>query len=387
MTKKSLSILYIFVLLALALNLFSQETDAEKKIKELFLQNKYSEITTKYTENTENYSAMTLFYIARSFFNLEDDSHCLFYIDKAIAKDPKNAEFHFIKGLSQHYSGQSLQGIESIKKAVELDPSKAVYDSGLGDVYFDLKNYEKSLAAYLSSVKKQNPPDRAFVMIPQVYFQLGQAEKALEANYRAKEKIAKDTASYINVLYNIGLLEYLRKNYPQAEKAYLELLAIDKEDYQIYAKLIQVYYGMKEYAKAAPLKAVLYEAHKASKLKGNLAIGFCFDQFSFQDKTVMAYERFADSPDESDAFIYYKHVFYVVNKQNKIECSVQTEADLVLDELGLPKYLIGMDKGNSHFTFNIGFNDDFNYDELKNTVIAILEGKIKPAASSSRTAP
>ena len=44
-----------------------------------------------------------------------------------------------------------------------------------------------------------------------------------------------------------------------------------------------------------------------------------------------------------------------------------------------------MTKGNTHSTFNIGFNDNFKYEDLKKSVIDILEGKVKPTATSKPT--
>ena len=50
--------------------------------------------------------------------------------------------------------------------------------------------------------------------------------------------------------------------------------------------------------------------------------------------------------------------------------------------MGGAKYLLCRSKGSSHSTYNIGFNDNFKYDDLKKSVIDILEGKYKPTASS-----
>ena len=41
-----------------------------------------------------------------------------------------------------------------------------------------------------------------------------------------------------------------------------------------------------------------------------------------------------------------------------------------------------MDKNGTHSTFRYGFEEDFNYEDLKKTVILVLEEKIKAGASS-----
>jgi hypothetical protein len=105
---------------------------------------------------------------------------------------------------------------------------------------------------------------------------------------------------------------------------------------------------------------------------------FCYDQFQWNDKLIQAYERF----EEGSKDVYNKHVFYVVNSDNKIEFRIQTEFSPVSVELGGPKYLLCMTKGYTHSTFNIGFKDNFNYEDLKKSVIDILENKVRPTATS-----
>jgi len=44
-----------------------------------------------------------------------------------------------------------------------------------------------------------------------------------------------------------------------------------------------------------------------------------------------------------------------------------------------------MTKGSSHSTLSIGFNDNFKYEDLKKSVIGVLDGKIHPGATSKPT--
>ena len=159
-----------------------------------------------------------------------------------------------------------------------------------------------------------------------------------------------------------------------------ELIELDPTDFYAYSKIIQVYYGKKEYEKAKPYRNKLYKAYNQGLLKDNLNEMFCFDQFNWKDKQIQVFERFA----EQEGKIYYKHIFFVIDKKGSFEYRIQTENSPFSVELGCPKYLLGMDKNWMHSTFGFGFNEGFEYDELKNTVIKILEGKVKPSASSRR---
>ena len=215
-------------------------------------------------------------------------------------------------------------------------------------------------------------------MIPQVYSALGNEDAALSAFYTALSKLPKGESSYITVLYNIGLYESIKGKYDKSEFAFKELLELDPNDYQSNAKLIQVYFARKEYEKATPLKKKLYAAHSKGILQDNLKDMFCFDQFRWNNKLIQVFEKYA----EPEGKVYYKHIFYVLDEDGEIELSVQTENSPISIEQGGAKYLVGMRKGSGHSTFNVGFNQNPDYDKLKQTVIDILEGKIKPVASS-----
>jgi len=238
------------------------------------------------------------------------------------------------------------------------------------------------LAAYQKATEQINPPDRAFYMIPQIYSHRNETSKALDAFYLAKSKISKETDSYITVLYNIGLIESLNGNYDKSEPIFLEILQLAPGDYQSYAKLIQVYYHRREYDKAKPYKEKLYEAKKNGLLKDNLADMFCFDQFKWNDKLIQAFERYEEGPKST---IFNKHLFYVLSADNKIEYRIQTEYSPFIAERGEGKYILCMSKGDMHYTFRIGFDDNFKYDDLKAAVVDVLESRIKPAAASKRT--
>ncbi|MER2999140.1 tetratricopeptide repeat protein [Pontibacter populi] len=366
------------LLLLLSFTILAQDDKVTDEIKQLFDQQQYDKIISKYTSKADAYPAKAVYYMGMAYYMKEDDQNCLKFMDLSISKDPNNAYPHFIKGKTLQYLNQHHKAIESINQAIQLHPKDGEFYSVLGDSYYELNDLDKALQAYEKAVSQDNAPDRAYVMIPQVYSAKGDDKNALSSFLAAKNKISKETDSYITVLYNIGLFEYLNQNYPAAEQAYEELLTLTPNDFHTCAKLIQVHYARKEYTKAAPLREKLYVAHSKGLLQDNLQDMFCFDQFKWNDKLIQVFERYA----EPEGKLYYKHIFYVVNQKGDIEYSIQTENSPISIEQGGPKYLLGMRKGNSHYTYNVGVEQNFNYEKLKKQVIDILDEKIKPAASS-----
>jgi len=372
-------ILLTLIICLLSLSNYAQEqitTELEKAYEE----EKYDLIISEHSEKVSEYPAKAIYYVGMAYYMKADDNNVLKLMDLSIKKDKTDPDAYFIKGMTLNYMEQFDKAIESFNKAIELDSSNTNYFSGLGDSYVSQEKYEKALSAYVSATEKNEPIDRPFTMIPQIYAELNQPEKALEAFYKSRATISKESDSYINTLYNIGLYELLNKDYDKSETAFKELIELAPNDFHSYAKLIQIYYGRKEYEKAKPLREKLYQAYEQGLLEDDLSEMFCFDQFDWNDKLIQVYERFA----VKEGKLYYKHLFYVVNDKNEIEFRIQTENSPIAIELGKSKYVLGMDKDGVHSTFRYGFEENFNYEDLKKTVIMVLEEKIKPGASSRR---
>lgn len=360
-----------------SLTIFAQDKITED-LKTLSDDNQFAKIIKEYASKAENYSAKSLYYIGLAYYMEEEDNNCIKFMDLSIDKDPEDPAPFYIKGSTLNYMEKYNEAVKHFQSAINLKSDDAEFYSGLGDSYYNLEKLDLALEAYKKAIEQNNCPDRPYSLVAQIYSDQKNNDKALEAFYIAKAKIDKNSNSYINALYNIGLFESLKGNYNQAEPAFVELLQLDQKDYHSYAKLIQIYYHKKEYNKAKPYKDKLYEAHKIGELKDNLSDMFCFDQFKWNNKLIQAYERY----EEGSKDIYNKHLFYVVNQDGEIEYRIQTEYSPISIEQGGSKYLLCRTKNNTHSTFNIGFNDNFKYDDLKKSVVDVLEEKIQPTVTS-----
>jgi tetratricopeptide (TPR) repeat protein len=357
---------------------FSQDS-LSTKIKRLLDNKEYDEIIASYVSESKDLSAKSLYYIGIAYYMKADDNNCVKFMDLSIKKDSKYPKAYFFKASTLNYLNKFKEAIINFRTAISLDSTDWNYYSGLGDSYYNLEEKDSALGAYKKAAEFKDSDSRPYLMIAQIYSQQGKNKYALETYYVAKSKTEKGTSSYINSLFNIGLFEYLYGSSDKAESAFLEIIQLDPNDFHCYAKLIQVYYGRKEYEKAKSYKAILYKAHKDGLLKDNMEDMFCFDQFEWKDKHIQAFERFEQGPKKQ---IYNKHIFYVKNEKDSVEFKIQTEYSPISVETGSAKYLLCLSKGKMHATYNVGFNDDLNYDELKKYVIYILEEKIKPVASS-----
>lgn len=373
------------ILVTLLLTISNLTTFAQDKIttdlKTLSENKQFDKIIEQYASEFKDYTAKSLYYIGLAYYMKEDDNNCLKFMNLSIDKDPKDPTPFYIKGTTLNYLRKYDDAIKSFQLAINLKSDKAEFYSGLGDSYYNLQKLDLALETYKKATEQKNCPIRPYLIIGQIYMNQKNDDKALEAFYIAKSKIDKKSNVYINLLFNIGLNESFHNNYEKAEPVFVELLQLDPTNYDTYSQLIQIYYSRKEYDKAKPYKDKLYEAYKNGLLKDNLKDMFCFDHFKWNDKSIQVFERYQEGSKDK----YNKHLFHIVNQDNIIEYKIQTEYSPRSVEQSGVKYLLCRTKGDTHSTYNIGFNDNFKYDDLKKSVIDILEGKVKPTATSRLT--
>jgi len=366
-----------FILTFFSLAIFAQDKTTIE-LKTLSERKQYDKIIERYALKSEDYTPKSLYYIGLAYYMKDDDNNCIKFINRSLEKDSKESAPYYIKASTLNYIQKYQEAIINFQSAINLKSDNPEFYSGLGDSYYFLEKLDLALETYKKATKLNGCPDRPYTMVAQIYSEQKNNDKALEAFYIAKSKIDKQGNSYTNALFNIGLLEIQNGNYDKAEPAFVELLEINPSDYPTYSKLIQIYYHRKDYVKAKSYKDKLYDAHKKGLLKGNLNDMFCYDQFKWNNKLIQAYERF----EEDSKNIYCKHLFYIIGEGDKIDYRIQTEYSPISVEQGGSKYLLCRTKGDIHSTYNIGFNDDFKYDDLKRSVIEVVDEKIKPVASS-----
>lgn len=360
----------------MALLSFTAYAQDEERIKSLYDTGQYQAIIDTYSKQTKDCPAESLYYIGVSYFMLDDDSKCIEYMDLYLDKKPDDPAAYYYKAVASNYQGQFEDAIVFFQKSIELDPEKAAPYSGLGDAYYFLGKLEQALESYKKAIEQEKLTDRDFYMIAQIYYDKNEYEKALEAYYTAKSNAPEESEFYQNILFNIGLLEILiNEDYEKAESAYLELLNSYPDDYHAYAKLIQIYYHKERFEEANLYRDKLYEFKSQGLLdNSNVADMFCFDQFNWNGKQIMAFERY-DS--ENKGKIYDKHLFYITDGKGNTEFSIQTEFSPISLAMGGPKYILCSWRDGVHINFGIGLDDDFDYRELKDIVIMLLEENYK----------
>lgn len=377
----------VVVILTLScLSLYSQN-DVETIIEDLIDKEKYQEVIDKYRSIEGRYSYQVLYNIGLSYYMLGDDENCLKIMNQAIEKDSTEAAPYFILGSTYNYSGRFSEAIPFLEKAISLESDSikiAQSYRNLGYSLYHLNKADLSIKAYNKALENNKENPLPYIMIAQLYSDMGKDDQALEYYYKGKENSSALFKEYTTILFNIGLFEQLKGNYARAESSYLSLIEIDPTDYHTYAKLIQVYNQTQQYDKIAPLKSLLYNAHNNGDIKDeSLSDMFCIDQFMHNENKVRVFERYENGDKD---YIYNKLLFYILNKEGEYEYRIQTEYSPAAVSHKTGKYMLCGTKDTTHINYGIIFDDETSYETIKNYVIRILDNEIKASVSVSPSA-
>lgn len=106
--------------------------------------------------------------------------------------------------------------------------------NNIGNCYFDLKDYDKAIENYNSSLKYLNKKDISYKIYRTIAWEsIGDCYKGKDENKKAIEwytKVLNDDSKNINVIIKLGDIYYYKNNYKFAKKQYEDALSlIEKE--------------------------------------------------------------------------------------------------------------------------------------------------------------
>lgn len=218
-----------------------------------------------------------------------------------------------------------------------------------------------------------------------------------EQKYAAALPLSKEALEIepeeASLLYNGGMAAYQIKDFATAADLWTRLKKVDPADWHARAKLIQAYQGWGKLAERDTERAELFAMWKSGK-DPELAKEFeyCRDQFQVNKIKVMAFEHFELKGDRA-----LRYVFSILNDKEdgedyRISLGSYDLTNAIWHESTKPTpkpeerlfHLDGYFKG-SHATYGM-YTKEPSYDQVRDQVIKILDGRIR-AASSSTVSP
>jgi len=354
--------------------LFSQNELAE--IQELFEAQSYDK-AIELGEQSEKPDAEVLFYLGLCYAEKKEEQKAIAFFNQAIEKNPSEPTYYFHKSLSLLMLEKYSESMLAINRGINIRNDDPRFFGVKGELFYRQKKYDSAFQCYSYGIRLQGCPRRPFQLLMEIADYQNNIFKAQNALQTAIEDIDSLYPSFDYGLFYLAECEYKLKNYEKAEALLARLLQRNAQNFEAIEKMIQLCYAQKNYHKAEHWRKKLYIAHRLHQLPNYLDDEFCFDVMEWNNRKVIACERY----DENDNF-YYKHVFYVVNKEGEIEQQIQTEYSKAVKE-AKKQYVMGKNDGKFHATyFHLSLTKDFEYKQLQQYVWQILEEKEKATSTS-----
>lgn len=287
-------------------------------VTELFNNKKYQELV-EFEKKSEKLTPEELYMIGFAFFQLENDNKAIEFYDKAINIGYDKGSVYFYKGVSFFYLKKYDEALKQNDIALQKEPTNQEFMNQKGQIYRLQEKEDKALEYFEQATKLPNTHGESFFWIAYIYHGKQDFNKALSLYYIALDKIPHQNSYYQTTLESIGQLEYTySKDYLKSAEAYSKAIQFDKENYELYYKLMKSYNAAKEYIKADSIFGLVKNAFENGKLpKEDMEIKtIAIAQFDWNGQTATIRKSLIDPKESLD--ISYK-VFLVNKEGDKVE--------------------------------------------------------------------
>jgi tetratricopeptide (TPR) repeat protein len=213
--------------------------------------------------------------------------------------------------------------------------------------------------------------------------------KYCEALTRYKEGLSSSPDD-TSLLYNGGLAAFQCKKYDAAVDLWRQLKNLDSSDWQARAKLIQAYQALGKLSERDQERMALFAMRKQGSNDDLMKqVEYCRDQFEAGGERVMAFEYFELKGDRA-----VRYVFSIVGdskhkEKYRLSLGSYDTTNAVWHQTTKPRpketdrlfHLDGYYDGG-HATYGMYFPEP-SYDEVRATVVEILEKKKSPMSTST----
>ncbi len=194
-------------------------------------------------------------------------------------------------------------------------------------------------------------------------------------------------STVLSAYWNVGVWHSLRGEHSEALNAWKAFRSRDSTDWQVEAKLVQVYQALGDTVRRDSALAGLFAHRLVTKNPQFLeATTFCREQGSLEGRQVMVFQNFAP---EGDRKVFV--TFYLLGADGRDTARISLGSyDLTtltarqVGDIGPNDRIYHLDYygDRSHATYGF-FRAQPTYDELRSMVAAVLRGDRTPLSSST----
>ena len=203
----------------------------KKIIAFLFLfQLSFGQVNPEEVETAEN-EFENNFYEALKQKAIENYDKAIVSLEKCLQKEPNNPEIHYQLGVNYLAQKNYVEAENAFQKAVDLEPKQRWYLNGLYDVYYQTRNFNKSIAIVEKLVTFDANMKEDLVSLYMTTQQFDKAKLVID-DIESKGTLTKAMETYqmqIQSMSNgvkpkVADLEAALKSNPKAEQNYIDLI-------------------------------------------------------------------------------------------------------------------------------------------------------------------
>jgi protein O-GlcNAc transferase len=184
--------------------------------------------------------------------------------NQAITLKTDYKEAYFNRGVAQKHHSQLADAIESFEVSIKFEYNLLQAYTNQGELYFSLRNFEKSLVSFLNALKINSSP-QLFLKLGLVYFSLGKFTESVSSYSQCLELDPIDTEA---LFYKANSLQKL-SSFSEAITYYSKTIDLDNQYTSAYVNRGIAFNAIKKYEHA------LNDFDAALKLNPNLAVAYC----------------------------------------------------------------------------------------------------------------
>ncbi len=218
----------------------------------------------------------------REIFNSGVSSYRRDKLDDAVAKFilaikliPDSISAYKNLGITYSQMGKDSLAVETYLEAIKIAPQDLKLKTILGALYYKNAEYEKSIDVLKKVVEAADPNSKeyadAMISMAFSYDFLGESEKAKETYLVALSKVPNNK----DIVFNLGRLNFMQKNYEDAIENFQKVLEIDPEDFESYLNIGNAYLQLEKFEESIPFyqKAVELKPDNANAWN-NLGVAY-----------------------------------------------------------------------------------------------------------------
>lgn len=343
--------------------------DLLPRFRDMYQDGRYQEIISYKPKKKDVLSGKAIYYVAMAHYKLQEDDAALSEMDKAIATGPADWDMFYYKGMILLYQSKPADALPCMERSIQMLPGEPDFVAGKAQAFQALGKNDSAITYYKMASGLQGCRSYVYVQLAELYQEANNPSQSYEAYEQALAHMTPDDPGRQNCAYNIGLMEELTGRFEEARVTFEAFVKQYPDDYRAISKMMQAYYALGQYEKAAPYRQQLYDAKKAHKLPEEMKDMFCYDQFLKDTFRIMAWERFVPRGE----MVKVKYIFYVKGAHDSLLYHIDLESDDMLGTTGSSRYVLCTVRDGSYSThWKYVFPENFSYPVVKAAVLELV---------------